>query len=531
MFYVDVNYLDKWEEKDHPRAKGGEKGGQFVKKGMGGGPAAPKVNLAKFIAEHIKKGTPQHELISHLKTASAGHINQQYVQKIYGQEEKKHGLPKGYLTGTNKGGYTPPKPAPTPPPSPPAAKPTPQPAPQLQPGHPFPSWYNPANSFIVNIADIQASNEPPLIKAQRIKYVGLQSPHPNAVGWASHQLTLLEKDHGQPPGTYNSPGWDAGKGSQPTPAPAPQPAKALTQPYSGSAHQQNLYNMASGAGTVQEKIAKMAAYPTVQNYPDGYAAKYAHQLATELGGTWPTPAAKPTPQPTPTPAKPTPPPNQPNIIKPPANLHPTLAKRRQQYLDIFNAAQPSKVNYWDQAAAEKTFKSAIPSEFKKYSSSQKATIKYYCGPGSGSINHACREPPSKVDSHTLDHIHELSSTFEEAQSVTTEDVKLWRGVDASAQNLKKWENYLSQGMKCTQQLDGFSSCSFYKDRPAFDSRPIWYEIAVPKGSKMVAVNMGTHMSEGEVLLDNQQSVEILEIEHNAQTPSGKRTVVRMVVVK
>jgi len=535
---VTINFGDaaKWDESKHPRGKG-EKGGQFVKKGMGGGPSAGgKVNIAKFVGSELQKGTSLQELAEKLKAATAGHINKQYVATQFSKLEKAHGLKKGALTHGH-GAYigpnaTPPAPKPTPMPQPtPVAKPTYQPANNLPPGYkPAPNPNDPVSesdpihewpgqdfgkSAHDNMDEVFAD---PLIsdeeKGKWLTYIGKVFPEAHIYG------NNLKIKLGQ----------SSTASSQPAGAPNLGP---LPQPNDQSQHQKNIYAIALGTGTNAEKLAKIAEYPTVKNYPDGYTAKYAHQLAASLGGTLPTatpPTYTPTPTPTPT-AKPYTSPVQPSgAIK---STKPS--KLYKQHEEDFAKAHGATTHSWDAKEAKVAFHVTTPAEWNKTYGGipdLKAHLKSYAGAGSGSINDALRNP-EKGKKTALDSVHAIQSAFDEDGSEVKADVKMWRGTGFPQAEIEKLKAHLNQGTKAVTTLDGFTSCAFFKDRPpsAFAGHKVWLEILVKKGTQAVPVAPISPHNEGEVLLPHGQQFHVLEIEENWKSPThGSKTRIRLVTM-
>ena len=73
MYHIKINFLDdaQWIEADHPRAKSGPHGGQFVAKGQEGG----KVSIPKHIAGLVSKGWNARRIAENLKSALQHHVD------------------------------------------------------------------------------------------------------------------------------------------------------------------------------------------------------------------------------------------------------------------------------------------------------------------------------------------------------------------------------------------------------------------------------------------------------------------------
>lgn len=513
--WIDVNYINdapKWEESKHPRGSaGGGHGGQFVKKGMGGGGAVPKmakVNLGKFIEWELKKGTSLSELANKLKDATKEHINKQYVDKIFGQMEKKHGLPKGSLkSGYGVTQYKPSQPAvkPTPPP--------PQPTPIQQPGAP---------TTTQQIASILAQQgKTSFTKAKEVAELVKDKPD-GIKSVAFKVLAKLESDVQATPGAFTGL-------LQMTPG----ASKTLPQPYD-TPHQKALYAIATNPNlSATEKAAQIQHYPTVQNYPQQFAAKYAKQLVEALGENWINPDPGPMPSPSPTPShKPTPTPTPPPAPTPSTIILSGNKPWHKKLRDRWDKAFVPTSNKWDQKNAEQCFESAKPGEYSKYSAKSKQAISSYTGAGYGSMNDALRDPTT-AGGHTLSQVDAVLEAFEEDQSVVTKDVKLWRGTHYDAKEIAKMKAAVKLGLPYTAKLDGFTSCSFFKDQPAEigANKPYWFEIVATKGSRAVAAKLGSSIPEGEILLEHEQNYRVLEVTENWQSPAhGKKTRIRVITV-
>jgi 8-oxo-dGTP pyrophosphatase MutT (NUDIX family)/GNAT superfamily N-acetyltransferase len=292
-------------------------------------------------------------------------------------------------------------------------------------------------------------------------------------------------------------------------------------PNAKSQHQQNLYDIASGTGTNEEKVEQLKTYPTVVNYPDGYSAKFANSWIKSLGGE-PIPgvgfadAATPS---VPTPAAPKAAPAAPKA--PPSPSKPNSTKHADAEVlawanKTYNGA--TQLSSTKSAKARKIAPSLEQKFWDSVDHKAKSATESYCGSGSGSMNGVLRGQIDADTSHAVAPVKAVHSLYKREETKLTEDVVLRRGVGSTTigKLIPGWLAGLKAGLPCYYNTEGFVSTSM-ADKAAFSGKPVILEMTCRKGTRALGADTVSGLNENELLLMHGQQFEVYEIVPGAQT--------------
>jgi hypothetical protein len=530
----DIDYRDAWVESEHPRGQPGN-AGQFATSAGGGtsissglesggfstgGHHGWKTSLpepptyVKSFGEKIKAAVASHlgephELVPKIKEIASGAAhnpnNISYANKVL-----KHLAAASFMHPGAVGSLSAKKPAKA---SPVAPTPTPAPAPATAPASggseelaALPQPTNPDNGYQKNMLKVASGNAPPLEKAQALSSY-INSLKGNISGateaYGNSLVAALGAQHGT--GTSAKPV----KVDGPIPHPQSKP-------------QQNIYKLATDpATTPAEKIAAIKANETVQNFPEGFTAKFANEWTSKIAEAYgipqetPADPTKPTPAPKPAPKPPKPAANapRPNVhgvaAQTPSNIVTAKPTARTQHAikTENNAKQP---NGTDTAMASQVAPSVDHSFWTTVPQTTKEAIGYYGGSGYTPMNKALRGEAG-IDPHWQKKIDAIDEQFFREEAVAKEDVIVRRGEDTPDELIAAWREQLAKGPPpCLYPRSGYTSASM-ANTPAFGHKSVWFHFVVPKGKPLLGIAGTVGHGENEVLLHHGQQTEIYEI--------------------
>jgi len=528
----DIDYRDAWVEGDHPRGQPGNAGqfatspggGTSISSGLPsggfstGGHHGWKTSLpepptyVKSFGEKIKAAVASHlgephELVPKIKEIASGAAhnpnNISYANKVL-----KHLAAASLMHPGAVGSLSAKKPAKAPTP---AATPTPAPAPATAPatGEGLPQPTNPENGYQQNMLKVASGNSPPLVKAEALaNYI----EHLKSGG----EISSASETYGN--SLVAALGAQHGAEAKPVKVDGPIP-------HPESKPQMAIYKLATDpATTPAQKIAAIKANETVQNFPEGFTAKFAKQWTSKIAeayGIEENPATKPT-EPTPAPPKPAPKPAATTIpnVHHEAGMPATNIVRAQQTTRVKHAItvenRAKQPNGSHTAEAMKIAPSLTP-DFWSHSSvtsETKQAFHDYAGSGYQSMNGALRETGTVgTPKHIQKKLDLMDEQFLRDASVTTEDVIVRRGEQVSAAVIAKLRAQLAKGPPpCLLPRQGYTSASM-ANRPAAigANKNTWIHFTVPKGTRMLGIAGLAGHGENEVMLDHGQQTEIYEI--------------------
>lgn len=418
--------------------------------------------------------------------------------------------------------------APTPEPAPEPAKPAPADLPLPGPGSPISKMAH----------ALATTTSAPELKAKSIKTLlennlasGNLSPGSEGYKYGVMLHNELQKQAAAELGINPSdPAWASTVELMPdpqTPEPAkePDPPPPLPLPHPESKPQMEMYQIASGPGTKEEKAQKLHNYATPM--AGGYAEKYKQALIEHVAPGWTPPAPKPSPATSPTAKAPVPHPAEKTIqpAKPSASWHAGM-KVLQEGVRNNNSS-------WDYGKAVKVMPTAEKAFWQSLPAKERNACDSYTGSGYTPINGALRDPeqlkvtnPFYSPDEILEHIHNIDACFEREEAKTKEHMVVHRGLALGGPGqqtipIDKLKQALKLGLPAAFHWDGFVSTSFASSA-AFSSKDVQVEIGVPKGSPALAFQGSVGVSgENEVLLPHGRSFQVLSIE---ELPGGKHKV-------
>jgi hypothetical protein len=528
MITVDINFDADFEETKHPRAKGGSHGGQFVKKGAGGGErvekgvplhSTPYVPMKAIHQAATGSGSPQEkaakikEVASNYKPANVA----SYANKALKALESAHSLKPGSL-----GKAAPKGEAATPAQAEPSKSAKAKPAvtygekPELPPD---------AGMFAKKVHNI---GQNPLMsvpdKVTELKHVmevmpqPTAPPHKLAKAWIKH---LTGEDYDTPNKPMNTPSTFS------TPPPPSSESQSTYGPKT---------TLPTNAGTYTKQVEYIAEHPVMpsakkvemlkegmqESPPGSMSYKYAQEWIKHLSGeSYEAPAKPPpseTPDPTPLPASSPTQPSSLSITAPPNS--PRLKRALEEFAKAHKPASASS------AKMREVVPSLKPQVWNNAPTEAVHSCKYYSGSGYQGINKALRNP-DEAHQNYIQHIDHIDEMFERQEAKVTEPVVLRRGENVPAEHIAKWEAALKKGLPVRFAKDGFISASAAPDE-AFHTKSASFEITVKAGTPALGLAaVSSHKHENEILLRHGQAFEIYAIER--ASPNAK-PVIRMISV-
>ncbi len=528
---IDINFLPpaqtrddaNWDPADHPKAKSGEHGGQFVKKGGGeggGAKVAPKASAASFgkaqaalrvmhglgnklmnaeSSEDLEKATEalKAEAAKYKSPYAMGYANQ-----LFSHAEMTHGLKAGSLgkakaapgksTGTEHAvvGAV-------------AAKTLSQgtPAKQYTPGE-FPFPENPTQQSMWEIAthyvpesaikqlqeyDVLGTNNPPY----KEKLIAILSKKLSASELKTlHEIIALNAPTAGPAAKskvvlpVQSPGTPSAKAKGPEPHPDSPGQKAISE-------------AAAKEGTNAEKIA--AVKVEMEKQPKGgYTEKFGNEWLAALGDKPAVAKAE--------------------AAKPKTATSPRATKMLER---MEKAYDPQKFGH-DKLSAILTATKDGNAWQENFTAAQRAAVTNYSGGGYGPINEQLRDMSQDHGAGVIAKINAIDAAFDHDDAAVPEDLVLRRGLDIPAGKLAKWRAGLEKNLPVRMSQKGFISASYGSGF----SNSVKLEILVRKGTPALHVKpISQHAHENEVLLRHGQAFEVLSMQQ-----VGAQHVIRVVTV-
>jgi uncharacterized protein len=316
-------------------------------------------------------------------------------------------------------------------------------------------------------------------------------------------------------------GWiDHLKAAPPASAASSTPGN-LPAPHPDSKHQVAVHSIADGFGMPADKIAKIASYPTVQQYPDGYTAKYAKELITALGGDPDAAIAKAKPASvSPAPATTAEKKKAAAKANAPVIKHTDRDVTEWAEAKFAGAAKLSNVHAAGAQAIAPTLKKSF---WDSVPADAKAALKSYTGAGSGSMNNVLRGYVQPEDSHAVPQVKAILKMYQRQEAKLTKDVVLRRGLgEFDPKMVPEWKANLAHGIPALYVSKGFVSSSM-ADNAAFSHHKLIFEMTCRAGMRALGAAAISSHGENELLVNHGQQFEIYEIEEK-----GHQTVVRMV---
>lgn len=485
---------DEFKESDHPRGGAGSgKGGQFVKKGEGGGGGAPingvPSNHQEMNYEHARKvgSDPKPHSTEHLlhaltllKPAVANKVDREHRKRINTEL-----LLRGIKPPKSAGGGAKPQPAakpqPTPETPPAAAKTEPEPAPKPA----GPVQHTPTEQ-LKNLNAIFKGPSNPDLKIALVNQYLAQQPNlsPTAYVHGSALLKILKKQSEQeivkaePIPEKHIPKEEAPKPpAEPEKPAVPKPGDPTVKTTGTTKVQEFGENSAL---STQQKAAQIQSFVAEYN-PNSNTVKYAKQWMehlgypdAHLGNDQPDKHATPSYNPTgwkPSAEPPKPPPKKPPppdayVLDPHTTVSATsVPKISEEFIKHTGLA--------DSAAAYA----------KKLKGKTENALKQYSGSIYHSINQALREG-DPLDEHSQSVVDGIDAWFDKEESKLKKSAVVFRGLSIPAKQLEAVKQAAAAGKTVTLYNPGYSSTSLNVGTAHSFSKGVLMEIHARPGTRV-----------------------------------------------